>query len=123
MLVILFRSKLTGNAGDDYGRMSDAMLAHARTFPGFVDVKSFKADDGERLTVVWWQDEETLKVWATDAKHRVAQQAGRDRWYEYYRMDVAQIVRISNFVRPATPSPKLSRPITSLRTDSEPTPT
>ena len=101
MLVILFRSRLTAQAGDDYGRMADAMFEHARTFPGFVDVKSFTADDGERLTVVWWQDEQTLKVWATDAKHRVAQQLGRDRWYEYYKMDVAEIVRVSNFERPA----------------------
>ena len=99
MLVILFRSKLTAQAGDDYHRMADAMFAHARTFPGFVDVKSFTAEDGERLTVVWWQDEATLKVWATDARHRVAQQAGRDRWYEYYKMDVAEIVRVSNFTR------------------------
>jgi heme-degrading monooxygenase HmoA len=101
MLVILFRSKLTAQAGDDYSRMADAMFAHAKTFPGFVDVKSFTADDGERLTVVWWQDEDTLKVWATDAKHRVAQQAGKDRWYEYYNMDVAEIVRVSNFARSA----------------------
>ena len=101
MLVILFRSRLTAQAGDDYSRMADAMFEHARTFPGFVDVKSFTADDGERLTVVWWQDEQTLKVWATDAKHRVAQQLGRDRWYEYYKMDVAEIVRVSNFERPA----------------------
>ena len=102
MLVILFRSRLTAEAGDDYHGMADAMFAHARTFAGFVDVKSFTADDGERLTVVWWQDEATLKVWATDAKHRAAQQAGRDRWYEYYRMDVAEIVRVSNFDRAGT---------------------
>ena len=99
MLVILFRSRLTAQAGDDYARMADAMFEHAKTFPGFVDVKSFTAEDGERLTVVWWQDEETLKGWATDAKHRVAQHTGRDRWYEYYKMDVAQIVRVSNFTR------------------------
>jgi heme-degrading monooxygenase HmoA len=100
MLVILFRSRLTAQAGEDYGRMAEAMFAHAKTFPGFVDVKSFTAEDGERLTVVWWEDEDSLKVWATDAKHRVAQQLGRDRWYEYYKMDVAEIVRVSNFARP-----------------------
>ena len=100
MMVILFRSKLTDAAGDDYARMSDEMDAHARTFPGFIDVKSFKAEDGERLTVVWWQDEETLRAWATDARHRVAQSTGRQKWYEYYKMDVAQIVRVRNFERP-----------------------
>ena len=101
MMVILFRSKLTDAAGDDYKRMDAEMEAHARAFPGFVDVKGFKADDGERLTVVWWQDEETLRAWATDARHRVAQATGRQKWYEYYKMDVAQIVRVRNFERPA----------------------
>ena len=100
MMLILFRSKLTDTAGDDYARMAEEMDAHARTFPGFVDVKSFTAEDGERLTVVWWQDEETLRVWATDARHRVAQSTGRQQWYEYYKMDVAQIVRVKNFTRP-----------------------
>jgi heme-degrading monooxygenase HmoA len=100
MMVILFRSQLTDAAGEDYAAMSEAMMTHARSFPGFVDVKSFKADDGERLTVVWWQDEATLRVWATDARHRVAQQTGRDRWYRYYKMDVAQVVRVTNFERP-----------------------
>ena len=101
MMVILFRSKLTDAAGDDYKRMDTEMEAHARAFPGFVDVKAFKAEDGERLTVVWWQDEETLRAWATDARHRVAQSTGRQKWYEYYKMDVAQIVRVRNFERAA----------------------
>lgn len=104
MVVILFRSKLTATAGEDYAAMAREMDAHARTFPGFIDVKSFKADDGERLTVVWWQDQETLKVWAIDARHRAAKATGRQQWYEYYKMDVAEIVRVSNFERPAVPA-------------------
>jgi heme-degrading monooxygenase HmoA len=99
MMLILFRSKLTDTDPDGYARMAAAMDAHARTFDGYVDAKSFLAADGERLTVVWWRDEESLKVWATDAKHRVAQERGRERWYEYYKMDVAQILRVNNFDR------------------------
>jgi heme-degrading monooxygenase HmoA len=99
MMLILFRSKLNDGDADGYARMAEAMDAHARTFDGFVDAKSFVAEDGERLTVVWWRDEASLKVWATDARHRVAQQRGRERWYEYYKMDVAEIVRVSNFER------------------------
>ena len=101
MMLILFRSKLTDAAGDDYARTAEQMEAYARSFPGFVDVKAFQADDGERLTVVWWQDEETLKAWAMDARHRVAQQAGRDRWYQYYKIEIAEIVRARNFERVA----------------------
>lgn len=99
MLVIVFRSKLTATAGDDYSQMAQAMAAHAKTFKGFVDMKAFKADDGERLTMVWWEDEETLRVWATDAKHRAAQALGREKWYEYYKIEVAQVMRASTFER------------------------
>jgi heme-degrading monooxygenase HmoA len=69
--------------------------------PGFVDVKSFKADDGERLTVVWWENEETLRAWREHARHRIAQRTGRERWYEYYKMDVAEVIRTSQFERKA----------------------
>ena len=48
MLVILFRSKLTAQAGADYAAMNDEMEKLVRGQPGFVAVKSFKADDGER---------------------------------------------------------------------------
>lgn len=101
MLVILFRSKLTATAGDDYGAMATAMANHARTFKGFIDMKGFKAEDGERLTMVWWEDEETLKVWASDLKHRAAQNLGREKWYEYYKIEVAQIIRTNTFERAA----------------------
>jgi antibiotic biosynthesis monooxygenase (ABM) superfamily enzyme len=46
VLIILFRSKLTGQAGDDYEAMNEEMQALVRQNPGFIDVKSFKAEDG-----------------------------------------------------------------------------
>jgi len=101
MMLILFRSKLTDTDPEGYAKMAAAMDAHAKTFDGYIDAKSFRAEDGERLTVVWWRDEASLQVWASDAKHRVAQERGRERWYEYYKMDVAQIVRVSNYDRAA----------------------
>ena len=109
MMLVAFRSKLTEAAGEDYARMSDHLEAHAREFPGFVDVKSFLASDGERLTLVWWEDEQTLRAWATDAQHVVAQVTGRAKWYEYYKMDVAQIVRTSNLLRAAD----IARPVSA----------
>jgi len=103
MLVILFRSKLTASAAaDGYPEMADEMEDLARQMPGFVDVKAYKADDGERLTVVWWQDEETLKGWREQVRHRLAQRLGREKWYEYYKLEVAQVVRQNVFERPAT---------------------
>ena len=101
MIVVLFRSKLVPSASTDgYDEMAKEMDDLARTMPGFIDVKSFKAEDGERLTVVWWQDEDTLRAWREQARHRVAQRTGRERWYDYYKLDVAEVIRTNNFERP-----------------------
>lgn len=99
MIVVLFRSKLTEAAADGYSEMASEMLARAKTMPGFIDFKSFKADDGERLSVIHWQDEATLAAWRNDMRHRVAQQNGRDKWYEYYKIEITQVIRESNFER------------------------
>jgi heme-degrading monooxygenase HmoA len=101
-MVVLFRSKLV-DVPDGYNDMAEEMDALARTMPGFVDVKSVAAQDGERLTVVWWQDQETLHAWRENMRHRMAQRLGRERWYEYYKMDVAEVVRTAAYERrPAT---------------------
>jgi heme-degrading monooxygenase HmoA len=99
MMLIAFRARLTAAAGDDYGRMVAEMEAYAKTFPGFIDARDYVAPDGERLTLVWWADAESLRVWAEDPRHRAVQATGRERWYEYYKMDVAEIARVSQFDR------------------------
>jgi len=101
MIVVLFRSKLTSAAGDDYTAMDAEMMQLIQQNPGFVDVKSYKAEDGERLTIVRFKDEETLKAWGAQERHRVAQSTGREKWYEYYKLETAKIIRTSEFEREA----------------------
>jgi heme-degrading monooxygenase HmoA len=98
-LIILFRSKLTGQAGEDYQAMNAELETLVRQNPGFIDVKSYTAQDGERLTVVWWRDEQSLADWRNLARHREAQSTGRQKWYEYYNVEVASVVRSRSFVR------------------------
>ena len=102
MIIVLFRSKLVANP-EGYNAMSDEMDVLARTVPGFIDVKSYTANDGERLTIVWWEDAETLKQWREQERHRVAQHQGRQQWYEYYKMEVAEVTRTSTFERMRAP--------------------
>lgn len=99
MMLISFRSKLTPEAGADYQQMSEEMERLARASPGFIDVKAYTAADGERLTLVWWQDAETLRGWATNVRHLQAQRMGRAKWYDYYKMEVAEVTRESRFTR------------------------
>jgi heme-degrading monooxygenase HmoA len=99
MVVVVFRSRLTAEAGDDYSLMAAEMLATAQEMPGFVEFKSFKADDGERVSLVYWQDHETMAAWRSHPRHRVAQSNGRAKWYAEFRLEVADIVRETKFAR------------------------
>lgn len=80
--------------------MANEMVVAARSMPGFLEVKSFQAEDGERLTLVYWQDEVTMKAWREHAGHRIAQRLGRERWYSQFRLEVAELVRETRFERP-----------------------
>ena len=97
MVVVLFRTQLTDAAGADYAAMAKEMLTRAETLPGFVDFKHFTAPDGEQLSVIRWQSQETLRAWTDDLRHVVAQRLGRDKWYRYFRVEVAEVVRAYGF--------------------------
>ena len=75
------------------------MLATAQGMPGFVEFKSFKSDDGERVSLVYWQDHETMAAWRNHPRHRIAQANGRAKWYAEFRVEVADIVRETKFER------------------------
>jgi len=99
MIVILFRSRLTSAAGADYAGMDAELAESVKSKAGFIEAKGFTAADGERLTVVWWQDRETLQLWRQDQRHSEAQKTGREKWYQYYKMEVAEVFRHSHFDR------------------------
>jgi heme-degrading monooxygenase HmoA len=98
MLIVLFRSRLVPEP-EGYAEMADEMESLAKSMPGFIDMRAYTSEDGERLTVVWWEDEDTLRAWRTHARHLVAQQAGRERWYAYYDLEVAEVKRTKRFER------------------------
>jgi heme-degrading monooxygenase HmoA len=101
MIAIIFRSRLTDTAATEgYMEMAAEMLARAKEMPGFIDFKSFKADDGERLSLVYWKDHDTLKAWRNDLRHQLAQHLGREKWYTQYRIEVTEILRENSFERP-----------------------
>ncbi len=98
-MVTVFRSRLEPAALDEYGVTADEMETTARAMPGFVDFKTFVADDGERVSLVTFADAESHDAWRRHPAHLRAQQAGRDRFYASYLIQVSRCVRVSRFLR------------------------
>jgi heme-degrading monooxygenase HmoA len=96
-IVTVFRSRLRSDAGPGYGDTAEAMVRLARSMPGLVDVKSFAADDGERVTIATFADDEAVRAWREHPEHRVAQQRGYDHWYAEFSLQVCETVRLTTY--------------------------
>lgn len=97
--VTIFRSRLRGQAAESYGPVAEEMESLARAIPGFVEIKTFTADDGERVSLVTFASEEAQRVWRDDPRHKQAQNRGRSEFYDEYQIQVCRIVRERGFVR------------------------
>lgn len=99
-VVTVFRSRLRPDAGHGYADTAAEMVGLATAMPGFVDAKTFVADDGERVTIATFADDAAEGAWRDHPDHRLAQQAGRDRFYGEYSIQVCTTVRTSRFPTP-----------------------
>jgi heme-degrading monooxygenase HmoA/ketosteroid isomerase-like protein len=95
--VIVFRSRLRDGVKDAFDPHAEEIYRRAITMQGFIDSKDYVGDDGERLTIVEWDSAENLAAWRGEANHAAAQQAGRDRYYSEYRIQICSEVRSSSF--------------------------
>jgi heme-degrading monooxygenase HmoA len=90
-IVTLFRSRLRPDAGQrGYVELAARMEARARSMPGFVDFKTFTADDGERVSIITFDTLEHHAAWRDDPEHRAAQLQGRRELYEEYVISVCE---------------------------------
>jgi heme-degrading monooxygenase HmoA len=98
-VVTVFRSRLMPDANPAYGEHAMLMGSLAQTMPGYVEHKSFTADDGERVTIVTFADRESHEAWRLQPDHVQAQRAGIATYYETYSLQVATVERVSTFAR------------------------
>ena len=45
----------------------------------------------DEAALSYWPDEDSIRAWKSHAEHVLAQQLGRERWYQSYVVQVAQI--------------------------------
>lgn len=99
MIVVVFRSRLTPEAGEDYETTAARMDELAVKMPGYVAHKEFSAEDGERLTLVEFESERAIAAWRTHPEHVDAQRKGRAKFYSEFRLTVCEVLREQRFTR------------------------
>lgn len=97
--VIVFRTRLAPDCPASYGPRAEEIYGYAVKMPGFVAIKDFVAEDGERVAIVEFESEAQSRAWGQHAEHRKAQQEGRDLYYSEYSLQICEVVRESRFVK------------------------
>jgi heme-degrading monooxygenase HmoA len=99
-IAVIFTSLRTPDDEPGYAAMADEMERLGATQPGFLGIESARGADGVGITVSYWRSVEDARAWKANLDHAVAQRLGRERWYEAYRVRVAEVRRAYGFDRP-----------------------
>jgi heme-degrading monooxygenase HmoA len=103
MIVTVFRSRLMPGVGDEYVTAVDRMTELASARPGYISHKDFFANDGERVSIVEFESEETLRGWRMHPEHREAQRKVKEIYYSDYSVQICELKRETSFKRDPAP--------------------
>jgi heme-degrading monooxygenase HmoA len=97
MVLTVFRSRLRPEHVEEYNRWAARIHDLAMQQPGFMSIKTFTAEDGERVSLVEFDSEDTHEAWRNHAEHLQAQALGRERFYAEFRIQVCSVTRDYGF--------------------------
>jgi heme-degrading monooxygenase HmoA len=97
-----------GAALDEYERLGERMYEIVSNLPGFQSVKTFKADDGEQVTLFRFSSEQALEAWRTHPEHVETMKRGHA---EFYASGFLQICKVIREVGPFEHTSRASLPI------------
>jgi heme-degrading monooxygenase HmoA len=89
--VVIFRAKVRSHDAeyvDVAARMRELALGEF----GCIEFHSV-TEGRDEIALSYWPNEESIRAWKEHPEHVRAQQAGRERWYESYSVQVARVTR------------------------------
>jgi heme-degrading monooxygenase HmoA len=95
---VIFTTQRSLSGDDIYDMTADRMVFLAQRQPGFLGVESVRGDDGIGITVSYWVDRAAIAKWRQHAEHLAAQALGRQEFYYWYRIRVAEVVSERGFI-------------------------
>jgi heme-degrading monooxygenase HmoA len=101
MFVVIFRAKVR-QLDDEYALVAARMRELALSQFGCLDFSALTEGQNE-VALSYWPDEASIRAWKSHAEHVLAQQLGRERWYESYMVQVAEVTREYQFAGRSSP--------------------
>lgn len=91
MYVVIFRATIR-SLDEEYTRTAARMRQLATNEFGCLDFHAV-TEGRHEIAVSYWPNEAAIRAWKSHPEHMLAQKAGRERWYESYSVQVAEVKR------------------------------
>ncbi len=92
-IAVIFVSRRTAQDAEGYAAAAAEMEEAVARAPGYLGHDSAASPDGAGITVSYWRDEASAAAWRAHARHSEVRTEGRARWYDHYRLIVAEVSR------------------------------
>ena len=93
----IFTTQRSQSGDDVYEILTSRMVALAQQQQGFLGLESVRGDDGIGITVSYWTDHKAIQNWGRQAEHASFQAMGRQEFYHWYRIRIAEVFKERSF--------------------------
>jgi len=95
MIGVIFELEPKSTKKDAYFEMAGELKPILETIEGFISIERFQSvtHPTRYLSLSFWEDENAVKAWRNQSKHRWAQEQGRETIFDNYRIRVVNVMR------------------------------
>lgn len=95
MIAVIFEFKPHPQHRQTYLDIAAGLRPHLEKIDGFISIERFQSltDENRMLSLSFWRDEAAVDEWRNLSEHRSAQEMGRNKLFEDYRLRVAGVFR------------------------------
>jgi heme-degrading monooxygenase HmoA len=95
MIAVIFEVWPASGRKDDYLTIAAMLRDDLVKIDGFLSVERFQSlnDPAKLLSLSFWRDEESVKQWRNQTRHRASQSKGRGGIFADYRLRIASVTR------------------------------
>jgi len=95
MIAVIFEVVPHAHARQQYLALAADLAPLLAGIDGFVSIERFQSlsQPEKILSLSFWRDEETVRLWRNTEEHRAAQSQGRAGLFADYRLRIAAVIR------------------------------
>lgn len=92
-IAVIFISQLVKPFPEIYPKVADKISKLAMEQQGYIDEQSSRDENGFGVSVSFWETIDDAAKWKENSIHQNIQERGKNEWYEWYRVEIAEVTR------------------------------